>query len=71
LRLSGIGNDEEFRLCHHLLAAHPQTVQPETRSVLLRHFVVTEGPLACNQKRMREGYRFPATHVGLAPPKAG
>jgi len=27
-----------------VLAFHPQTVQPETRSVLLRHFVVSEGP---------------------------
>ena len=26
----------------HLMAVHPNTIQPETRSVLLRHFVVTE-----------------------------
>ncbi len=39
-----LGEEEECLLRDHLLAGHPQTVQPETRSVLLRHFVVTEQP---------------------------
>jgi hypothetical protein len=39
-----IGDEEECALRDHLLAAHPNTIQPETRSVLLRHFVVTEQP---------------------------
>src|SRR5205814_1088031 len=39
-----IGDEEECLLRDHLLAAHPNTVQPETRGVLLRHFVVTEEP---------------------------
>jgi len=30
----------------HLLAVHPNTVEPETPSVLLKHLVVTEGPPA-------------------------
>jgi hypothetical protein len=28
----------------HLLVVHPNTIQPETRSVVLKHFVVTERP---------------------------
>ena len=39
-----IGDEEECLLRDHLLAAHPNTVQPETLGVLLRHFVVTEEP---------------------------
>ena len=39
-----IGDDEECLLRDHLPATHPNTIQPETRSVLLRHFVVTERP---------------------------
>ncbi len=39
-----IGDEEECLLRDHLLAVHPQTVQPETQAVLLRHFVVTEEP---------------------------
>jgi len=39
-----IGEDEECLVRDHLLAVHPRTVQPESRSVLLRHFVVTEQP---------------------------
>ena len=39
-----IGDDEECTVRDHLLAVHPKTLQPETRSVLLRYFVVTEGP---------------------------
>ena len=37
-----IGDEEECALRDHLLAVYPNTVQPEKRSVLLRHFVVTE-----------------------------
>jgi hypothetical protein len=33
------GHEEECALRDHLLAVHPNTVQPETRSVLLRYFV--------------------------------
>ena len=39
-----IGEEEECLLRDHLLAVHPRTVQPETLSVLLKHFVVTEQP---------------------------
>ena len=39
-----IGDEEECVLRDHLLAVHPNTVQPKTRSVLLKHFVVTEPP---------------------------
>ena len=41
-----IGDEEECMLRDHLLAVHPNTIQPETRSVLLKHFVVTEEPPA-------------------------
>ncbi len=34
-----IGDDEECLLRDHLLASHPKTVQAETLSVLLWHFV--------------------------------
>lgn len=37
-----IGDEEECLLRDHLLTFHPNTVQPETLSVLLRHFVATE-----------------------------
>ncbi len=37
-----IGDDEECALRDHLLAVHPNTLQPETFGVLLKHFVVTE-----------------------------
>src|SRR5437667_15186 len=37
-----IGDAEECLLRDHLLAVHLRTVQPETLSVLLRLFVVTE-----------------------------
>jgi len=36
-----IGDREECALRDHLLAVHPNTIQPETRSVLLKHFVLT------------------------------
>jgi hypothetical protein len=41
-----IGDEEECLLRDHLLAVHPNTLQPATPSVLLRHrhFVVAEGP---------------------------
>ena len=39
-----IGDEEECVLRDHLLAFHPNTIQPATLGVLLRHFVVTEGP---------------------------
>ena len=39
-----IGDEEECALWDHLLASHPNTLQPETRGVLLQHFVVTEPP---------------------------
>jgi hypothetical protein len=45
LEADRIGDEEECALRDHLLAVHPNTVQPETRSMLLKHFVVTEQPL--------------------------
>ena len=39
-----IGDEEECVVRDHLQAVHPKTRQLETRSVLLRHFIVTEGP---------------------------
>ena len=39
-----LGDEEECALREHLLAVHPTTLQPETLSVLLRHFVVIERP---------------------------
>jgi len=41
LEADRIGDEEEGALRDHLLAVHPNTIQPETRSVLLRHFVDT------------------------------
>ena len=38
-----IGDAEECLLRDHLLAVHPKTVQPDTLTMLLRHFVVSEG----------------------------
>jgi len=37
-----LGDEEECVLRDHLLAVHPKTVQPETRGVLLKPFVVIE-----------------------------
>ena len=39
-----LADEEECALRDHLLAVHPKTLQPATLSVLLKHFVVTEGP---------------------------
>lgn len=39
-----IAEEEECLLRDHLLAVHPRTIQPETLSVLLRLFIVTEQP---------------------------
>jgi len=36
-----LGDEEKCALRDHLLASHPNTLQPETRNMLLRHFVVT------------------------------
>ena len=36
------GDEEECLLRDHLMAVHPSTIQPETRRMLLQHFVVTE-----------------------------
>ena len=44
LKADRIGDEEECLLRDHLLAVHPRTVQPETLSLLLRLFVVTEQP---------------------------
>ena len=44
LEADQIGEEEECLLRDHLLAVHPRTVQPETLSVLLLLFVVTEQP---------------------------
>jgi len=38
-----IGGEEECILRDHLLVVHPMTLQPHKRSMLLRHFVITEG----------------------------
>ena len=37
-----LGDEEECALRDHLMVAHPNMVQPETRGVLLKHFAVTE-----------------------------
>ena len=55
-----IGDEEECLLRDHLLAVHPKTVQPETRSVLLGHFVVTE-----------PGSVMPAQHITRSHPRVG
>ena len=39
-----IGDEEECALRDHLLAVPANTVQPETPTGVLRHFVVTEPP---------------------------
>ena len=39
-----LGDEEECALRDHLLASRPNTLQPQTRNVLLQHFVVTESP---------------------------
>jgi len=44
LEADRIGDEEECVLRNHLLAVHPKTVQPETLSVLLKHFGVTGPP---------------------------
>jgi len=44
LEADRIGEEEECLLRDHLLAVHPRTVQPETLSLSLRLFVVTEQP---------------------------
>jgi hypothetical protein len=44
LKANPIGDAEECALRDHLLAFHPNTIQRETRAVLLSHFVVTEPP---------------------------
>ena len=45
LEANRIGDEEECLLRDHLLAVHPNTIQPETFDVLLKHFVVTRKPL--------------------------
>ena len=42
LEAAQIADEEECVLRDHLLAVHPKTVQPETRGVLLKPFVVIE-----------------------------
>ena len=37
-----IDDEEECLLRDHLVLRHPNTLQPETRGVLLRHFIVKE-----------------------------
>jgi hypothetical protein len=44
LEADRIGEEEECLLRDHLLAVHPNTVQPETLTVLLKHFVVAYRP---------------------------
>ena len=44
LEAAQIADEEECVLRDHLLAVHPKTVQPETRGVLLKPFVVIEPP---------------------------
>ena len=42
LEADRIGDEEECLLRDYLMAVHPNTIQPETRSVSLKHFLVTE-----------------------------
>jgi hypothetical protein len=44
LEAEQIGDEEECALRDHLLAVHPNTLQPETLGMLLWHFVVSEPP---------------------------
>jgi len=44
LEADRIGDEEECALRDHLVVVHPRTILPETRSALLRHFVVSEPP---------------------------
>jgi hypothetical protein len=46
LKVDWIGDDEECLLRDRRLAVHPNTIQPETRSLLLKHLVVIEEPAA-------------------------
>ena len=52
-----LGDEEECALRDHLLAVHPQTVQPATLSVLLEHFAVTEPPRRQRRPRAARGAR--------------
>src|SRR5205814_9792987 len=60
------GADEECFLRDHLLAAHPNTVQPETLGVLLKHFVVTERP-----RRQRSCAHSTARSRSISPTSSG
>ena len=44
LEADQIAEEEECALRDHLLAVRPRTIQPATLGVLLKRFVVTEGP---------------------------
>jgi len=50
-----IGDEEECLLRDHLMAVHPKTVQPETRSVLCGHFLVIERPPPAAYRRPQGG----------------
>src|SRR5207253_9228612 len=49
LEAEQIEDEEECLLRDHHLAVHPTTIQPETRRMLLQHFVVTE-PVAAAKR---------------------
>src|SRR6266566_7778435 len=42
LEADRIDDEEECTLRDHLMLLHPNTLQPETRGVLLRHFILKE-----------------------------
>ena len=69
-----LGDEEECALRDHLLAVHPQAVQPATLSVLLKHFAVTEPPRRQRRPRAARGARgrqptpFRKITAGARPP---
>jgi len=42
LEADRIDDEGECTLRDHLMLRHPNTIQPETRGVLLRHFILKE-----------------------------
>jgi hypothetical protein len=64
LEANRIGDEEECLFRDHLMMLHPNTIQPETRSVLLKHVVVTERPPPAASPR-------PAARAAGAQPRPG
>ena len=68
LEAEQIEDEEECLLRDQHLAVHPTTIQPETRRVLLQHFVITEPspPLsAARSQEPRLGARVQGDELGV------